>query len=118
MVWFVIWSIACGFAQNEVSIDFFRAMQGAALGAAIVGFLSVIFQRVFQKLGAHFTLTHSHSTRSPRRSVSSARRSRPVSARRLRSPSFPPARPSAAVSAPSLAECKCAPYFSYSRSIP
>lgn len=39
MVWFVIWSIACGFAQNEVSIDFFRAMQGAALGAAIVRFL-------------------------------------------------------------------------------
>lgn len=36
MIWFVIWSIACGFAQNEVSIDFFRAMQGAALGAAIV----------------------------------------------------------------------------------
>lgn len=36
MVWFIIWSVACGVAQNEVSIDFFRAMQGAGLGAAIV----------------------------------------------------------------------------------
>ncbi|GAA6053235.1 hypothetical protein JCM3770_002670 [Rhodotorula araucariae] len=42
MVWFVIWSIACGFAQNEVSIDFFRAMQGAALGAAIPSALGIL----------------------------------------------------------------------------
>ncbi|GAA5993012.1 hypothetical protein JCM10908_000798 [Rhodotorula pacifica] len=42
MAWFVIWSIACGFAQNEVSIDFFRAMQGAALGAAIPSALGIL----------------------------------------------------------------------------
>ncbi|GEM12593.1 major Facilitator Superfamily protein [Rhodotorula toruloides] len=42
MIWFVIWSIACGFAQNEVSIDFFRAMQGAALGAAIPSALGIL----------------------------------------------------------------------------
>ncbi|GAA5856953.1 hypothetical protein JCM9279_005028 [Rhodotorula babjevae] len=42
MVWFVIWSIACGFAQNEVSIDFFRAMQGTALGAAIPSSLGIL----------------------------------------------------------------------------
>ncbi|BGP51333.1 hypothetical protein JCM10450v2_007271 [Rhodotorula kratochvilovae] len=42
MVWFIIWSIACGFAQNEVSIDFFRAMQGAALGAAIPSALGIL----------------------------------------------------------------------------
>ncbi|GAA6001617.1 uncharacterized protein JCM10292_004960 [Rhodotorula paludigena] len=42
MLWFIIWSIACGFAQNEVSIDFFRAMQGAALGAAIPSALGIL----------------------------------------------------------------------------
>ncbi|BGP35053.1 hypothetical protein JCM10296v2_006883 [Rhodotorula toruloides] len=42
MIWFVIWSIACGFAPNEVSIDFFRAMQGAALGAAIPSALGIL----------------------------------------------------------------------------
>lgn len=50
MVWFVIWSIACGFAQNEVSIDFFRAMQGAALGAAIVRPPQVLAQREEESL--------------------------------------------------------------------
>lgn len=33
----LVWSIAVGFAPNEVSIDIFRAMQGAGMGAAIVG---------------------------------------------------------------------------------
>ncbi|BGP57930.1 hypothetical protein JCM8202v2_005584 [Rhodotorula sphaerocarpa] len=42
MAWFIIWSVACGVAQNEVSIDFFRAMQGAGLGAAIPAALGIL----------------------------------------------------------------------------
>lgn len=57
MVWFVIWSIACGFAQDEVSIDFFRAMQGAALGAAIVRVLSVFPTSLSETRGSLHTHT-------------------------------------------------------------
>lgn len=34
--WFIAWSIAAGFAPNEISMDIFRAMQGIGMGAAIV----------------------------------------------------------------------------------
>lgn len=59
MVWFVIWSIACGFAQNEISIDFFRAMQGAALGAAIVRF--PVLRRSLSDESQNARLSSSHT---------------------------------------------------------
>ncbi|KAK4049932.1 hypothetical protein OIV83_003756 [Microbotryomycetes sp. JL201] len=42
MAWFSVWSIAGGFAPNEVSIDIFRAMQGIGMGAAIPSALGIL----------------------------------------------------------------------------
>lgn len=42
LAWFSVWSIATGFAPNEISIDIFRAMQGAGLGTAIPSALGVL----------------------------------------------------------------------------
>jgi MFS family permease len=36
LVWFIAFSVAAGFAPNEVAMDIFRAMQGIGMGAAIV----------------------------------------------------------------------------------
>lgn len=42
MSWFLVWSIAVAVAPNEVSIDIFRAMQGAGMGAAIPSALGIL----------------------------------------------------------------------------
>ena len=36
MSWFLVWSLAVAFAQSEVQVDIFRALQGAGMSAAIV----------------------------------------------------------------------------------
>ena len=36
MAWFAIWSLAGGFAPNEIALDIFRAFQGVGMSAAIV----------------------------------------------------------------------------------
>ncbi|KAM0751514.1 putative efflux transporter [Meredithblackwellia eburnea MCA 4105] len=42
MSWFCIWSVAVGVAPNEISIDLFRALQGAGAGAAIPSALGIL----------------------------------------------------------------------------
>ncbi|GAA6018283.1 hypothetical protein JCM10207_000790 [Rhodosporidiobolus poonsookiae] len=42
MIWYTAWSIGCAFAPNEIALDIFRAMQGAALGAAIPSALGIL----------------------------------------------------------------------------
>ncbi|GAA5874370.1 hypothetical protein JCM1840_001362 [Sporobolomyces johnsonii] len=42
LIWFIIWSIACAVAPNEVAIDFFRSMQGVGMGAAIPSALGIL----------------------------------------------------------------------------
>ncbi|BGP19708.1 hypothetical protein JCM10213_005423 [Rhodosporidiobolus nylandii] len=42
MLWYTAWSLGCAFAPSEISLDIFRAMQGAALGAAIPSSLGIL----------------------------------------------------------------------------
>ncbi|CEQ42772.1 SPOSA6832_04614, partial [Sporobolomyces salmonicolor] len=42
LMWFIVWSIACAVAPNEVAIDFFRSMQGVGMGAAIPSALGIL----------------------------------------------------------------------------
>ncbi|GAA5844886.1 hypothetical protein JCM11251_004662 [Rhodosporidiobolus azoricus] len=42
MLWYLAWSLGCAFAPSEISLDIFRAMQGAALGAAIPAALGIL----------------------------------------------------------------------------
>ncbi|GAA5915309.1 hypothetical protein JCM6882_005185 [Rhodosporidiobolus microsporus] len=42
MLWYLAWSLGCAFAPSEIALDVFRAMQGAALGAAIPAALGIL----------------------------------------------------------------------------
>lgn len=57
-LWYIVWSLASGFAQTEIQLDIFRALQG--IGGAAIIFLAVRIDSIYFDQGHKLTPVFAH----------------------------------------------------------